>query len=77
VGFEVSQTKHELIRDIATWAYYFTHYTTVMATKFPTCTVGFMAHEVTVLKAHMKPAWRLYDEAYREKMAAMSSGEGA
>jgi hypothetical protein len=77
-GFEVSQTKHKPIADIATWAYCFARYTAAMATKYPTCTVGFMAHQVTVLKVYMEaedPAWRLYDEAYREKMAATGCRE--
>jgi hypothetical protein len=51
-GFEVSQTKHKPIADIATWAYCFARYTAAMATKYPTCTVGFMAHQVTVLKVY-------------------------
>jgi hypothetical protein len=77
-GFEVSQTKQKPIGDIATWAYCFARYTAAMATKYPTCTVGFMAHQVTVVKAYTEaedPAWRLYDEAYREKMAATGCRE--
>ena len=38
------------------------------------CAPGFMSHLLTVLKAYSEveePAWRLYDIAYLEKMAAM------
>ena len=38
------------------------------------CTVGFMSHLLTVVKAFNEvehPAWREYDEAYREKMASI------
>ena len=37
------------------------------------CTAGFMSHLLTVLKAFNDaehPAWREYDEAFREKMAS-------
>ena len=47
--------------------------TAAMATKFPDCTPGLMSHLLTVLRAYSDvedPAWRLYDIAYREKMAA-------
>ena len=42
----------------------------------PECTSGFMSHLLIVLKAFNEvehPAWREYDEAYREKMT--STGE--
>ncbi len=47
-----------------------------MSKSFPDCTAGFLSHLLTVLKAFNEvehPAWREYDEAFREKMA--STGE--
>lgn len=79
-GFEVSQAKQKPIADIVTWAHCFARYTGAMAAKFPSCTGGFMAHMVIVMKAYVEvedPAWRLYDEAYREKMAATGCREWA
>lgn len=72
-GFEVSQARSKPIRDIFTWMNCFCRYTAGMATKFPDCTPGFMSHMVTVLKSFVEvedPAWRMYDVAFREKMAA-------
>ena len=72
-GFEVSQVKPKPVQDIITWSHCYARYSAVMAKEDPGCTPGFMAHLLTVLKAYTEvegPAWRLYDEAYREKMAA-------
>ena len=72
-GFEVSQARQRPVSDIITWVHCFGRYTAAMAQKFP-CASGFMSHLLTVLKAYTEveePAWRLYDVAYREKMAAM------
>lgn len=77
-GFEVAQAKQKPIGDIITWTHCYARYTAAMSTKFPRCTGGFMAHLVTVLKAYTEaeePAWRLYDEAFREKMAATGCRE--
>ena len=44
-----------------------------MAIEFPESVPGFMSHLVTVMKAHSDvedPAWRVYDEMFREKMAS-------
>ena len=67
-GFEVAQ-----VVNIVTWMHYYARYTAVMAAAHPTSTPGFMAHMLTVLKAYTEvedPARRVYDEAFREKMAA-------
>ena len=72
-GFEVSQAKTKPIRDIVTWMNCFCRYTAAMASVHPKCTLGFMSHILTVLKAYVEvedPAWRLYDVSFREKMAA-------
>ena len=72
-GFEVSQARKKPITSIAVWSQCFARYTAAMAAKFPDCAPGFMSHLVTVVKAYLEveePVWRLYDEVYREKMAA-------
>ena len=59
--------------NIITWMHCYARYTAAMAAAHPTSTPGFMAHMLTVLKAYTEvedPAWRVYDEAFREKMAA-------
>ena len=72
-GFELAQARQKPMPDIVTWSHCYARYTAAMAAKFPECTAGFMAHMVTVLKAYVEvedPAWRLYDETFREKMVA-------
>ena len=72
-GLEVSQAKQKPITNIITWSNCFARYTAAMAVKFSASTGRFMAHMVTVCKAYVEaedPAWHLYDEAYREEMAA-------
>lgn len=72
-GFEISQARQKPISNIITWTHCYARYTAAMAAAYPTSMPGFMAHLVTVLKAYTEvedPAWRLYDEAFREKMAA-------
>ena len=44
-----------------------------LAECFPKYVPGLMSHLLTVLRAHAEfedPAWRVYDESFREKMAA-------
>ena len=72
-GFEVAQPRKKPIHNIITWVQCFGRYTAAMARHHPDCTVGFMSHMLTVLKAFNDaehPAWREYDEAFREKMAS-------
>ena len=72
-GFEVSQVRGKPIKDIFTWVHCFARYTAAVAGKFPECAPGLMSHLVTVMKAYVEvedPAWRVYDIAFREKMAA-------
>jgi hypothetical protein len=73
-GFEVAQARQKPISDIVMWMHCYTRYTAAMASKFPECTPGFMAHMVTVLKVYAE-GWRMYDEAFREKMAATGCRE--
>ena len=72
-GFEVTQPRKRPINNIITWVQCFAWYTAAMAQHTPECTAGFMSHLLTVLKAFNDaehPAWREYDEAFREKMAS-------
>ena len=62
------------ITNIITWVQYFSKFTAAVAQKYPECTPGFMSHMLVVLKAFgevEERGWRLYDEAFREKMASM------
>ena len=75
-GFEVSQPRKKPVNNFITWIQCFCRYTAAMSKHYPECTSGFMSHLLIVLKAFNEvehPAWREYDEAYREKMA--STGE--
>lgn len=72
-GFEVSQARQKPINNIVTWTHCYARYVAAMAAASQGNTPGFMAHMITVMKAYTEvedPAWRLYDEAYREKMSA-------
>lgn len=72
-GFEVSHARKKPVTNIITWIQCFSRYTAAMAKEFPDCTPGFMSHLLTVIKGFQEaedPGWRLYDEAYREKMAS-------
>ncbi len=45
----------------------------VLASKFPTATPDLIAYMLTIMKMQREyevPAWRLYDQAYRDKAAA-------
>ena len=72
-GFEVSQPRKKPVNNFLTWVQCFSRYTAAMSKHYPDSTSGFMSHLLTVLKAYNEadhPAWREYDEAYREKMAS-------
>ena len=72
-GFEVAQAKQKPVTDIVTWMQCFGRYMAAMTGKFPECSSGFISHMLTVLRAYVEveePGWRLYDEAFRDKMAS-------
>ena len=61
------------MNNFITWIQCFSHYTAAMSKYYPNCTAGFISHLLIVVKAFNEvehPAWREYDEAYREKMAS-------
>ena len=69
----MAQARKKPVVNIVTWMHCYARYTAAMAAAHPTSTPGFMAHMLTVLKAYTEvedPAWWVYDEAFREKMAA-------
>ena len=72
-SFEVSQPHKKPVNNFITWIQCFCRYTTAMSRHHPECTSGFLSHLLIVLKVFNEvehPAWREYDEAYREKMAS-------
>ena len=72
-GFEVSQPRKKPVNNFITWIQCFSRYTAAMSKHYPNCTAGFISHLLIVVKAFNEvehPAWREYDEAYREKMAS-------
>ena len=72
-GLVVTQEKQEPVTNILTWLECYAKFTAAVAKEFPESTPGLMSHQLTILKAYKEaeePAWRRYDEAFREKMAA-------
>ena len=70
-GLEVTQARQKPVRDVMTWVSCFSRFVAAMAPKFPESVPGFMSHLLIVLKAYTEvedPAWRVYDEVFREKM---------
>ena len=69
----MAQAKKKPVTDIMQWVQCYGRYVAGMSAKYPESVPGFLSHMLTVVKAFVEveePAWRLYDEAYREKMAA-------
>ena len=74
-GLELASAKKKPIWDIHTWIACFAVYTAVMSKAYLEVVPEFMAYMLTIIRAqkeYEKPAWRIYDEAYRD--AAASSG---
>ena len=72
-GFEVSQARQKPISDFMVWMRCYARFVALVSRKFPSSTPGLMSHMLVVMKAASDMeglAWRLYDEAFREKMAA-------
>lgn len=72
-GFEVSKSRKKPILSIFTWIQCFGRYLAAMSKAFPESSPGLVSHMLVVVKAYLEvedPGWRLYDEAFREKMAA-------
>ena len=72
-GIEVARAKRRPIKDIYTWIQCFAIYMAAMAKHDPGSIPEMLAFMLTIMKAQKefkKPAWRLYDVAYREKAAA-------
>lgn len=72
-GFEVAKARNRPVVDIMQWIQCYSRYVAGMAEKFPDAVPGLMSHLMIVVKAFVEveePAWRQYDEFFREKMAA-------
>ena len=69
----IARTSRKKVKDLPTWTACFSLYVAILASKFPKCVPSMMAYQLSILKAHREyadPAWRVYDEAYREIAAA-------
>ena len=72
-GIEVARAKRKPVKDIYTWIQCFAIYMAAMAKHDPGSIPEMLAYMLTIMKTQKEfkePAWRLYDEAYREKSAA-------
>ena len=72
-GVEVAQSSRKPILSIFTWVQCYCKYVVAVSQKFPEAVAGMVGHLLVVVKAYLeveKPGWRLYDEAFWEKMAA-------
>lgn len=70
---EIARTNRKKIKDLPTWTACFALYVAILSSKFPSCVPSMMAYQLCILKAHREyadPAWRVYDEAFREVAAA-------
>ena len=79
-GLEVARASKKPIEDIQTWIQCFLIYVAVMATKYPSVIPGMVAYMLVIIKAQQEyeePAWRLYDEAFREKAATTGNRKWA
>ena len=71
-GFKVAKAKNRQIEDISTWLQCFGVYVAVLAKRHPEIIGDMMAYMITIMRAQIEfedPAWRTYDEAYRDKAA--------
>ena len=72
-GLEVAQSRRKPILSILTWVQCYCKYVAAVSQKFPEAVAAMVGHLLVVVKAYLEaeePGWRLYDEAFREKMAA-------
>ena len=71
-GFKVAKVRNKQNEDISTWLQCFSAYMAVLAKKYPETIGDMMAYMITVMRAQIEfeePAWRTYDESYRDKAA--------
>ena len=79
-GMEVARPRKKPIESIAQWVRCFAIYTAVMATKHPESVPDLLAYMLTIMRAQVEyeePAWRLYDEAFRDKAASTGNRKWA
>ena len=71
-GLEVARASKKPIEEIQSWIQCFLIYMAVMAMRYPSAVPGMVAYMLVIIRAqkeYEEPAWRLYDEAFRDKAA--------
>ncbi len=79
-GLEVARAKKKVVQDINTWIQCYAIYVAVMASKHPEAVPDMMAYMLVIMRAQQEyeePAWRLYDQAFRDKAASMGNKKWA
>ena len=79
-GLEVARVARKPVEDIQTWIQCFLIYVAVMAKEHPMAVPDMVAYMLAIIRAQQEyeePAWRLYDEAFREKAATTGNRKWA
>ena len=72
-GLEIARARRKPIKDIITWVQCFTIFMAAIQKQEPEAIKELLAYMFTIIRAAQEfedPAWRSYDEAFREKAAA-------
>ena len=75
-GLEVARARKKPIEEIGRWIQCFAIYMAVMARKHPKAIPEMLAYMLSIMRAQQEyeePAWSRYDEAFREKVAAIGN----
>ena len=79
-GLEVARPRKKPIESITQWIRCFAVYVAVLATEFPDAVPDLLAYMLAIMRAqaeYEEPAWRLYDEAFRDKAASTGNRKWA
>ena len=79
-GLEVARPRKKPIESITQWIRCFAIYVAVLATEFPDAVPDLLAYMLAIMRAqaeYEEPAWRLYDEAFRDKAASTGNRKWA
>lgn len=79
-GLEVARAKKKQVHDIHTWIQCYAIYVAVMAKTHPEAVPDMLAYMLVIMRAQQEyeePAWRLYDEAFRDKAASTGNKKWA
>jgi hypothetical protein len=72
-GLEIARARRKPIKDIITWVQCFAVFMAAVHKQDPPAVNELLAYMFTIIRASQEfedPAWRNYDEAFREKAAA-------